>query len=65
MVSIGTHDMDTLEGPFLYDARPPKDIRFVPLNKNVEVDAVVCYTEGVCACVCVCVFVCVLRNSLI
>jgi len=40
LVSIGTHDLDTIEGPFVYDARPPKDIRFVPLNKKVEVDAV-------------------------
>ena len=41
LVSIGTHDLDTLEGPFLYDARRPQDIRFIPLNKNAEVDAVV------------------------
>jgi phenylalanyl-tRNA synthetase beta chain len=40
LVSIGTHDLDTIEGPFLYDARSPKDIRFAPLNKKVEVDAV-------------------------
>jgi len=25
-VAIGTHDYDTLKGPFLYDARPPEDI---------------------------------------
>ncbi|CAN7941481.1 unnamed protein product, partial [Ixodes hexagonus] len=36
LVSIGTHDLDTIEGPFRYDARAPKDIRFVPLNDTVE-----------------------------
>lgn len=36
LVSIGTHDLDTVEGPFTYDARSPKDIRFVPLNDTVE-----------------------------
>ncbi|KAL9712850.1 phenylalanine--tRNA ligase subunit beta [Leucoagaricus gongylophorus] len=34
LVSIGTHDLDTLIPPFRYEARPPKDIRFVPLNKD-------------------------------
>ncbi|EKM80159.1 hypothetical protein AGABI1DRAFT_113367 [Agaricus bisporus var. burnettii JB137-S8] len=34
LVSIGTHDLDTLVPPFRYEARPPKDIRFVPLNKE-------------------------------
>lgn len=36
LVSIGTHDLDTVKGPFLYDARSPKDIRFKPLNQNKE-----------------------------
>lgn len=36
LVSIGTHDLDTIEGPFTYDAKPPKDIRFKPLNKLIE-----------------------------
>lgn len=36
LVSIGTHDLDTIEGPFVYDAKPPKDIRFVPLNQDKE-----------------------------
>eukprot|EP00953_Heterococcus_sp_UTEX-ZZ885_P001461 1314-Heterococcus_DN1.PRE.3 len=31
LVAIGTHDLDTLQGPFVYDALPPKDISFVPL----------------------------------
>ncbi|KAH9045557.1 phenylalanyl-tRNA synthetase subunit beta [Lactarius pseudohatsudake] len=32
--SIGTHDLDTISAPFRYEARPPKDIKFVPLNKE-------------------------------
>ncbi|KAG6854848.1 hypothetical protein C0991_012038 [Blastosporella zonata] len=34
LVSIGTHDLDTLKPPFRYEARPPKDIKFIPLNKD-------------------------------
>ena len=39
LVAIGTHDLDTLKGPFRYEARPPKDIKFVPLNKDKEYTA--------------------------
>ncbi|KAJ6144438.1 Phenylalanine--tRNA ligase beta subunit [Penicillium chermesinum] len=38
LVSIGTHDLDTIQGPFTYDALPPKDIKFVPLNQTKEMD---------------------------
>ncbi|OJJ04079.1 hypothetical protein ASPVEDRAFT_43524 [Aspergillus versicolor CBS 583.65] len=38
LVSIGTHDLDTIKGPFTYEALPPKDIRFVPLNQTKELD---------------------------
>ncbi len=38
-VSIGTHDLDTIQGPFTYEAHPPKDISFVPLNQTKEMDA--------------------------
>ncbi|KAL4779677.1 hypothetical protein BJX76DRAFT_340076 [Aspergillus varians] len=38
LVAIGTHDLDTLQGPFTYEAVPPKDIRFVPLNQTKELD---------------------------
>ncbi|XP_034938881.1 phenylalanine--tRNA ligase beta subunit [Chelonus insularis] len=38
LVSIGTHDLDTIQGPFIYDAKPPQDIRFVPLNQDKECD---------------------------
>jgi len=39
LVSIGTHDLDTLQGPFVYDAKAPKDIKFTPLNQTEEMDA--------------------------
>jgi len=31
LVAIGTHDLDAVHSPFVYDARPPTDIEFVPL----------------------------------
>ena len=34
LVAIGTHDLDTVTGPFLYDARAPQDISFVPLTPD-------------------------------
>lgn len=40
LVAIGTHDLDTVKGPFVYDARKPTDIRFKPLNQTVEVNGV-------------------------
>ena len=33
LVAIGTHDFDTLKGPFLFDALPPSEIKFKPLNQ--------------------------------
>ncbi|CDY54089.1 BnaC08g47290D [Brassica napus] len=33
LVAIGTHDLDTLQGPFTYEALSPKDINFVPLKQ--------------------------------
>ena len=36
LVSIGTHDLDTIEAPFVYDALPPNDIKFAPLNLEEE-----------------------------
>eukprot|EP00386_Alphamonas_edax_P005948 GDKI01019375.1.p1 GENE.GDKI01019375.1~~GDKI01019375.1.p1 ORF type:complete len:634 (+),score=254.26 GDKI01019375.1:49-1950(+) len=38
LVAIGTHDLDTIKGPFKYRALDPKDIKFVPLNQTQEVD---------------------------
>jgi phenylalanyl-tRNA synthetase beta chain len=38
LVSMGTHDLDTLKGPFTYEALPPKNIKFVPLNQTRELN---------------------------
>jgi phenylalanyl-tRNA synthetase beta chain len=40
LVSIGTHDLDTIKGPFVYTAKPPKDIKFKALNQQKECTAV-------------------------
>lgn len=34
LVAIGTHDLDTLQGPFTYEARAPENINFIPLNQT-------------------------------
>lgn len=39
LVAIGTHDLSTIEGPFSYEALPPKDIVFTPLGQTEEMDA--------------------------
>merc|ERR1719219_2239850 len=36
LASVGTHDLDTIKGPFRYMAKPPTAIRFVPLNQKKE-----------------------------
>lgn len=33
LVAIGTHDLDTIQGPFTYEALPPSEIDFVPLKQ--------------------------------
>ena len=38
LVSVGTHDLDTVKGPFKYDAVPRKDITFVPLKEEAVWD---------------------------
>ncbi|KAM7206581.1 putative phenylalanyl-tRNA synthetase beta chain [Naviculisporaceae sp. PSN 640] len=38
LVSIGTHDLDTIKGPFTYEALPPKDIQFIPLNQSKKMN---------------------------
>ncbi|CAK9137143.1 unnamed protein product [Ilex paraguariensis] len=40
LVAIGTHDLDTMQGPFTYEALPPSEINFVPLKqvKNFRAD---------------------------
>nr|BAJ99943.1 predicted protein [Hordeum vulgare subsp. vulgare] len=40
LVAIGTHDLDRVaKGKITYEARPPKDIKFAPLNKDTEYTA--------------------------
>ncbi|KAB8296870.1 hypothetical protein EYC80_002279 [Monilinia laxa] len=39
LVAIGTHDLDTVKGPFTYEALPPKDVVFAPLNQTKEMNA--------------------------
>ncbi|ELV09940.1 Phenylalanyl-tRNA synthetase beta chain [Tupaia chinensis] len=39
LVAIGTHDLDTVSGPFTYTAKRPSDIKFRPLNKTKEYTA--------------------------
>jgi phenylalanyl-tRNA synthetase beta chain len=36
LVSMGTHDLDTVKGPFTYKALSPEEIKFVPLKQTVE-----------------------------
>jgi len=36
LVAIGTHDLDTIQGPFSYEALPPDQIKFAPLNQTKE-----------------------------
>jgi len=38
LVAIGTHDLDKIKAPFLYDARKPEDIKFIPLNQKTEMN---------------------------
>ncbi|KUJ12688.1 phenylalanyl-tRNA synthetase [Mollisia scopiformis] len=38
LVAIGTHDLDTIKGPFTYEALSPKDIKFAPLNQTKEMN---------------------------
>lgn len=38
LVSIGTHDLDTVQGPFTYEALAPEDIKFIPLNQKKEMN---------------------------
>lgn len=39
LVAIGTHDLDSIHGPFVYDALPPEQIKFKALNQNEEMTA--------------------------
>lgn len=37
LVAIGTHDLSTIQSPFTYEALPPKEIVFAPLNRPGQV----------------------------
>ncbi|CAF1165981.1 unnamed protein product [Didymodactylos carnosus] len=39
LVAIGTHDLDTIQPPFIYDAQRPTQIKFKPLNQTREFPA--------------------------
>jgi phenylalanyl-tRNA synthetase beta chain len=39
LVSIGTHDIDTVKGPFTYEALKPEEIEFIPLNQTKKMNA--------------------------
>ncbi|KAL3994060.1 phenylalanine--tRNA ligase beta subunit [Acanthocheilonema viteae] len=39
LVAIGTHDLDTVQGPFYYGAEKPANLRFKPLNQTTEYTA--------------------------
>lgn len=39
LVAIGTHDLDTLKGPFRYEALPPEKINFTPLKQTKDFTA--------------------------
>ncbi|PSN68080.1 phenylalanyl-tRNA synthetase beta chain [Corynespora cassiicola Philippines] len=38
LVSIGTHDLDTIKGPFTYEALAPEEIEFIPLNQTQKMN---------------------------
>ncbi|GMM29847.1 phenylalanine--tRNA ligase subunit beta [Martiniozyma asiatica (nom. inval.)] len=38
LVAMGTHDLDTLQGPFTYEALKPEEIKFAPLNQTEVMD---------------------------
>lgn len=39
LVAIGTHDLDTTDGPFVYTAIEPDKLKFKPLNQSQEYSA--------------------------
>ncbi|KAI6063325.1 Phenylalanine--tRNA ligase beta subunit [Aix galericulata] len=39
LVAIGTHDLDTIAGPFTFTAKAPSEIKFKPLNQSQEYTA--------------------------
>ncbi len=45
-MAIGTHDLSTLKPPFTYEALPPKEILFTPLNQTEEMLGMIFFCEG-------------------
>eukprot|EP00945_MAST-04E_sp_MAST-4E-sp1_P004416 g4416.t1 len=45
LVAIGTHDLDTLQGPFTYEARAPENIQFQPLFEEKVFDNAKTYLD--------------------
>jgi hypothetical protein len=46
VAAIGTHDLDKLQLPLRYEALPPADISFVPLNREKEEEAAAAAAGG-------------------
>lgn len=74
LVAIGTHDLDTLSGPFTFTAKRPSDIKFKPLNMTKEhtacelmniykVKNLLFYCLHVCVLARVCACMCVYLNE--
>ena len=40
LVAIGTHDLDTIQSPFVYEAKVPTEICFRALNQTKAMTAV-------------------------
>lgn len=63
LVAIGTHDLDTLSGPFTFTAKRPSDIKFKPLNMTKEHTACelmnIYKVKKSSFLLCVCVYACV------
>ncbi|XP_054712764.1 leucine-rich repeat-containing protein 47-like [Uloborus diversus] len=45
VATIATHDFDKLQGNLLYDARPPQEIKILPLNRKKDLTAAELYTQ--------------------
>eukprot|EP01050_Picozoa_sp_SAG11_P008364 SAG11_NODE_735_length_7452_cov_26.426629_3_plen_91_part_00 len=55
LVAIGTHDLDTLSPPFTYEALPPDQLKFKPLNQVNEMsgtELMEFYDHGVAKLIC-------------
>jgi len=51
LVSIGTHDYDTLKGPFSYEARKPEEIKFISLGNTKTLNGAELMADlAVCVC---------------